>query len=414
MTCTMQNADIDPHLDVRAGKKEQLIALSISRSARLTHLWISLVWLLSALLPACTPSPTSTPPPPPTATSWPRPRLNTPEYGMHTFLWWSPDAIVERDIKLVQEAGFGWIKQNIGWRDIEKYPDLAPPDWDWALADRVVEQAERHGLNILFRLDHQPLWAGEWNNGPPRNLEEFDQFCSELAKRYRGRVQAYQVWNEPNLSREWAGRPPDPAEYVALLKGCYSAIKAADPQAIVISAGLAPTGTDNQDAMPDEKFLREMYQAGARPYFDMLGLHAPGYKAPPELSSEEVAAAPEYGGQRAFAFRHIEDMRAIMQAYGDGDKQVAIVEFGWTSDPREASSYHWHAVTEEEKAAYLVRAFEYAKANWDPWVGLMVVVYLADPNWTPDHEQYWWAITEAHPWQLYLRPAYKALRDMPK
>jgi hypothetical protein len=340
--------------------------------------------------------------------------MNTPEYGMHVFLWWSPDAIVERDVRLVAEAGFGWIKQNVGWRDVEKYEGLAPDEWDWYLADRVVNYAGQYDLDVLFRLDHQPLWAGAWNNGPPQDLGDFGRFCGVLADRYRGRVRAYQVWNEPNLAREWADRRPDPAEYVELLKTCYVAIKAADPAATVISAGLAPTGTDDERAMPDDKFLRGMYEAGALPYFDMLGLHAPGYKAPPELSPDEVATHPDYGGQRAFAFRHVEDMRAIMEAYGDGDKQIAIVEFGWTSDPRPASDYHWHAVSEAQKADYLVRALRYAREHWSPWVGLMVVVYLADPTWTPDHEQYWWAITEPHPWELRPRPAYEALRDMEK
>ena len=332
---------------------------------------------------------------------------------MHVFVWWSDDAIVERDVRLVSEAGFGWIKQNVGWRDVEKYEGLEPKDWDWALADRAVDTAERYGLGVLFRLDHQPLWAGGWNNGPPYDLDDFGRFCAVTATHFRGRVRAYQVWNEPNLAREWAGRRPDPAEYVELLKTCYVAIKAADPEAIVISAGLAPTGTDNEAAMPDDKFLRGMYTAGALPYFDMLGLHAPGYKAPPELSPDEAESNPEYGGHRAFAFRHIEDLRTIMVEHGDADKQVAIVEFGWTSDPRPASDYHWHAVTEEAKADYLVRAFRYARENWSPWVGLMVVVYVADPMWTPDHEQYWWAITEPS-WELQLRPAYGALREMQK
>ncbi len=332
---------------------------------------------------------------------------------MHVFVWWSDTAIVERDIRLVADAGFGWIKQNVGWRDVEKFEGLEPEDWDWALANRVVDYADEFGLNVLFRLDHQPLWAGAYNNGPPENLDDFGHFCGAMAARYRGRVRAYQVWNEPNLAREWAGRRPNPAEYVDLLKTCYVAIKAADPKAIVISAGLAPTGTDNEQAMPDDKFLRGMYEAGALPYFDMLGLHAPGYKAPPELPSDEAAKNPEYGGQRAFAFRHVEDMRAVMEEYGDGDKQIAIVEFGWTSDPREASDYHWHAVTEKQKADYLVRAFRYARKNWSPWVGLMVVVYVADPLWTPDHEQYWWAITEPSP-ESTVRPAYEALRDMEK
>ncbi len=332
---------------------------------------------------------------------------------MHAFVWWNDDAMVERDIRLVAEAGFGWLKQNLGWRDVEKYEGLDPKDWDWALGDRVVDLAEQYGLNVLFRLDHQPVWTGGWNNGPPENLDDFGRFCGEMAKHYRGRVRAYQVWNEPNLAREWADRRPSPAEYVELLKTCYIALKTADPEAIVISAGLAPTGTDNAEAMPDDKFLRGMYEAGALPYFDMLGLHAPGYKAPPELSPDEAAANPAYGGQRAFAFRHVEDMRAITEEYGDHDKQIAIVEFGWTSDPRETSPYHWHAVTEQEKAEYLVRAFRYAREHWSPWVGLMVVVYLADPSWTPENEQYWWAINEASP-ELKLRPAYEALRDMEK
>jgi hypothetical protein len=359
------------------------------------------------------PTSTATAPPSPTATSWPRPRLETPEYGMHLFVWWSHDYLVERDIRKVAEAGFGWIKQNVGWRDIEKFPGLEPEYWDWALAERVVNYAEEYGLNVLFRLDHQPLHTGEWNNGPPRNLEDFGRFCGAIAAHFEGRVKAYQVWNEPNLAREWANRRPDPAEYVELLKTCYVAIKNADPDAIVVSAGLAPTGTDNDEAMPDDKYLRGMYESGALPYFDMLGLHAPGFKAPPELSPDEAAADPQYGGQRAFAFRHVEDMRAIMVEYGDADKQVAIVEFGWTSDPREASAYHWHAVSEEQKADYLVRAFRYAREHWSPWAGLMVVVYMADPAWTPDHEQYWWAINEPA-WEFIPRPAYEALKNMQK
>jgi hypothetical protein len=339
--------------------------------------------------------------------------LDTLAYGMQAFVWWSDDPIVERDVRLVADAGFGWLKQSVGWRDVEKFEGLDPEDWDWFLADRVVTYAEKYGLDLLLRLDHQPLWAGAYHHGPPANLEDYGRFCREMAARYRGRVRAYQVWNEPNLAREWANRRPNPAEYVELLKTCYSAIKEADPAAIVISAGLAPTGTDNAQAMPDDAFLRGMYEAGALPYFDMLGLHAPGYKAPPELSPDEAAANPDYGGHRAFAFRHVEDMRAIMEEYGDGDKQVAIVEFGWTSDPRGASPYHWHAVTEEQKADYLVRAFRYARENWSPWVGLMTVVYLADPSWTPDDEQYWWAITEPSQ-ELMLRPAYKALQEMEK
>jgi len=88
------------------------------------------------------------------------------------------------------------------------------------------------------------------------------------------------VWNEPNLAREWGNQPPNPAQYVELLKVCYQSIKAADPDALVISAGMATTGTYSNEVMPDDLFIEQMYQAGAAPYFDLLGVHAPGYKAP--------------------------------------------------------------------------------------------------------------------------------------
>ena len=63
--------------------------------------------------------------------------------------------------------------------------------------------------------------------GPPSNLQDYADFVSALATRYRGRIQIYQVWNEPNLAREWAGNPPSPQQYTQLLKIAYPAIKQA-------------------------------------------------------------------------------------------------------------------------------------------------------------------------------------------
>jgi hypothetical protein len=276
----------------------------------------------------------------------------------------------------------------------------------------MVEDA---GLNLIVRLDRQPFWSQRdhddlYENAPPANLADFGDFCGEMAERYRGRIAAYQVWNEPNLSREWGNKPPNPAEYTELLKVCYQAIKAADPDAIVISAGLAPTGNNDTNAMPDTDFLQGMYEAGAAPYFDVLGVHAPGYKAPPELDPAEAAANPEYGNGRWFAFRHVEDMRAIMVANGDEAKQVAILEMGWTLDTVNPH-YAWFAVDEQTQADYLVRAYQYAAEHWQPWIGLMSTIYVADYEWTEDNEQWWWSIVlpDGTP-----RPAFIALRDMEK
>jgi hypothetical protein len=370
-----------------------------------------------------------TPTPSPTPTSWPLDtRLDSPEYGVNVHMWWDPWASVRRDWDLVEEAGFTWVKQRLAWLDVE---GAGPGHFSWNPPDRIVDEAEQAGLNLVFRLDHPPGWAmsgpaeGEMPSTPV-DLDAFGDFCYTLADRYRGRVRGYQIWNEPNLAREWGGNVPNPAGYVALLKTCYVNIKQADPDALVISAGLAPTGSSPPEAIPDTDYLIAMYDAGASPYFDLLGLHAPGYKAPPEVSPEEAAdPASGYGGHAFFCFRHVENMRAIMEAYGDGHKQVAILEFGWhTNTSPEHPDYAWFAVTPEEQADYLVRAYQYAREHWSPWIGPMFVWNFPDSKWTQDNEEFWWSIVDPFWWGFDrdfetwagagVRPAYEALKEMEK
>lgn len=361
--------------------------------------------------PRPSPTPTESLPatrtPPPTEETTGR-YFDSPEYGVQAFMFWKPD-IAQRDLRLIKEMGFGWVKQGFAWRDIEPFEGAEP---DWWKPDKVVEQVEAAGLKLLVRIDRQPFWSQEveeppLENAPPADPRNFGRFCGMMAERYRGRIAAYQVWNEPNLSREWGGEPPDPAAYTELLRLCYEAIKSADPQAIVISAGLAPTGTTPPAAMPDTQYLQEMYDAGAADYFDVLGANAPGYAAPPELSPED--AKDEYG-HRFFTFRRVEDLREIMVENGDGEKQMAILEMGWTTDEVHPE-YSWFAVDEATQADYLVRAYRYAREHWQPWIGLMTTIYIADYDWTPEHEQWWWSIVlpDGTP-----RPAYHALLEMEK
>lgn len=371
-------------------------------------------------IPTATPS-LSESPTPMAAPSPELPRMDSPEYGMQAFLWWRPET-ADRDLGLIREAGFEWVKQNFGWRDIE---GEGKGIFDWSRTDRIVEQVEKYGLKLAVRVDYQPRWAGGGEpNGPPDDYRDYGDFLYALASRYRGRIHAYEVWNEPNLAREWGGKPPDPAGYVALLKVAYQAIKRADPRALVISAGLTPTTRWDEVAMPDVEYLKRMYAAGAKPYFDVLGVHAAGYKAPPEMDPGEVARDPHFYNPgdpncpgdlcRIYCFRHVEDLRKVMVENGDADKQVVVLEFGWTTDPRPDSPYHWHAVSEEEQADYLVRAYQYAKEHWSPWIGLMSLIYIADPDWTEEDEQYWWAITLPSYPIARFRPAYLALKGMPK
>ncbi|MGI6374409.1 MAG: cellulase family glycosylhydrolase [Anaerolineae bacterium] len=366
--------------------------------------------------------PTVTPTPAATATTAPPPakglRMSSPEYGMQIFPWWRPE-VGSRDLQAIQAAGFSWAKVNFGWRDIEGANKGA---FDWSRTDQIVQMANADDVDLVIRVDHQPAWAGGGfpTNGPPDNYQHLADFFTALATRYKGRIRAYEVWNEPNLAREWGGQTPDPAGYARLLKACYSAIKAADPNAMVISAGLSPTGSwtaGPEGARPDDWYLETLYIAmggSSNGYFDVLGAHGAGFASPPERDPAEVAANPALGGHRSMCFRRVEDLRAIMVKYGDTNKQVALLEFGWTSDPRPDSPYSWHAVSEQTKADYFVRAYQYAKANWSPWIGLMSLIYISDPDWTQQHEQYWWAITDPGWPELKPRAAYTALKNMPK
>jgi hypothetical protein len=337
----------------------------------------------------------------------------SPAYAVHIAEWWQLEAL-ERNLKLAREMGFGWVKLGFPWRDIEKGRDA----YDWWRSDQIVSAVERYHLKLVVRVDRHPLWSVETlpdaeitAHQPPADYQDYGDFCYELASRYKGRIAAYQVWNEPNLSREWGDKSPNPVEYTALLQVCYEGIKTADPQAIVISAGLAPTGTLPPTAVPDTDFLQGMYDAGAAAYFDVLGVNAPGYKAPPELPPEEGLKA-EWGGHRWNVFRHVEDIRRLMVQNGDEEKQIAILEMGWMVHQEIHSEYTWHGITEAQQAEYLVGAYTYARENWQPWMGLMTTIYFADYFWTAeDNEQYWWSIVLP---DGSTRPAYEALRQMPK
>ncbi len=351
--------------------------------------------------------------------------MTSPDFGAQAFLWWRTE-VSDRDLMLMKDAGFNWVKQAFAWETIE---GAGKGEFDWTVADRVVKEVNKDGLKLLARVSSDPDKADFWAGTPPGNTANFADYVGALAQRYNctpqavGCIQAFQIWNEPNLAREWGGNRPNPAEYAQFLGQAYRAIKAVHPNAIVISAGMAPTGDDSAVAMPDDTFYDQMYQAmggNSDGYFDMLGVHGAGFAAPPELDPAEAVSNQQYGGYRFFAFRHVEDIRAIMERYGDSDKKVVILEFGWTFDSVNPS-YKWHGadagIDQMVQADYLKRAYQYAEANWQPWIGLMSLLTMPNLDWLADgnpqdEEQYWWAIMEPSPVdQLNFRAAYIVLCD---
>jgi GH35 family endo-1,4-beta-xylanase len=150
---------------------------------------------------------------------------------------------------LVKDMGFTWIKQGIGWRDVE----LTKGEFDWEHTDHFINKAQEYGgLKLIARVDNQPNWAREGCSlqGPPQDLQDYADFLTALATRYRGKIAAYQIWNEPNLAREWCDEPPDPVAYAEMLRVAYAALKQADPDALVISAGMAPTAPSRRPRCP--------------------------------------------------------------------------------------------------------------------------------------------------------------------
>jgi polysaccharide biosynthesis protein PslG len=337
--------------------------------------------------------------------------------AVHVFLWGNA-ATTARDLQLARDGGFHWVKQRFEWRNIE---GKAKGEFEWNEPDRIVDAISQAGLRIIARVDNQPKWASstiQWpGSGPPDNPKDWSDFLTALATRYRGRITAYEIWNEPNLDREWGGKKPDPRAYTDMLKSSYQVIKAADPQALVVSAGMSPTTDTSEHAIPDLDYIRQMYTAGARGNFDVLGVHAAGYKADPCADPGMVAQSPELTNfdpsppdlKRVYAFRHVEDVRALMVEQGDTDKQMGVLEMGWTTDARPGSAYAWFAVDRDQQAKNLVGAFQCARQMWVPWMGFMSVIYIPDPNWTQQDEQYWWSITNP---DGSLRPAYTALKGL--
>jgi hypothetical protein len=346
-------------------------------------------------------SPSPVPPPAPVAPVTPAPGklspqpVPSPDYGLSMFLWGQP-ATTERDLKIATGANFRWQKTLFQWRSIE---GAGKGIYDWSESDRVVKASAANGVKIIARIDFQPTWARRdgARNGPPDNYQDYADFISAFASRYKagspiGTVDAIEVWNEVNIEREWGNQTinrQSAADYVQFLTLAYRAAHAANPSVTIVTAGLSPTGVKTNNAWDDAEFMQWMFDAGLKGgvNYDALGAH--GNTQAPEVEVE-LNSLPAFG-HPSFYFRRIEQLRDIQVKAGDANRQIWLLEFGWTAD-KIHGNYSWFAVSEEKKADNIVRAFQYARKNWTPWIGVMTLWTLSDPGWTTDREEYWWAI----------------------
>jgi hypothetical protein len=373
---------------------------------------LSAIFALAILVATLSPSSGAAQVVDPGAPATPPVTTASPEYGLAPHLMGYPETTA-RDVQLITGAGFQWVKLTVPWRSVEA---SCKGCIDWTDLDRVMLALSGANLKVLARVDHPPAWARAVpaENGPPDDYYHYADFVSEMARRYangspKGTIHAIQVWNEPNLSREWGGTGVEPiisrrsaVEYMSLLRQSYQLIKEKDPTKFVVSAGLSPTGTNDGTAMPDDVYLTWLYENDLDEFSDAIGMHAPGYGSPPEagLNSDPRFQHP------SFYFRRVEQLHDIMVLNGDGAKQAWVLEFGWTTDTIHPDRA-FYAVTPEQQADYIVRAYQYARTNWTPWIGPMFVWNMPDPTWTQDNEQWWWSIIET---DGAPRPAYTAIQ----
>jgi GH35 family endo-1,4-beta-xylanase len=296
-------------------------------------------------------------------------------------------------LRLASEGGFDAVVQVFSWLEIEPTRE----EWHWEYPDFVVRAAEHYGLDLIARLDGLPAWAAEEAAaGQIGNLShDYAVFAGIVAQRYRGQIKGYTVWNEPNLAKEWRGQPPDPAAYTEMLRRAYEAIKAADPEAIVVSAGLAPTNHQDAEAMDDRVFLEAMYQAGAGAYFDALGAHPYGFAYPPD---------DPRGAHDGLNLARLLDLREIMEAHGDGDKSIWVTELGWTTAGVGEGS--WLTVTPQQQADYLAGAWRRVLTDEMAWLQVFTVWNLSQGLPLTDEMAGYSLLDESGE----PKPAYRALR----
>ncbi len=281
----------------------------------------------------------------------------------------------ERTVRMARDAGIGWARQEFIWAEIEPEPGT----YNWTKYDEIVNLFRANNIQVIARLDRPPAWSraratATGSSGPPDNLDAYGDFVQAFTKHFQNKINYLQIWNEPNLAREWNDSPIDPAGYTQLLKIAYTRAKAVDPNIHILSAPLAITlgesfseNSAQYRNMNDLQFLEEMYQAGAKDYFDILSANAFGLGNPPD--------DPPNPGELNFQRVLLE--RDVMEKFGDAQKAIWILEYGWNAAPDSIpdSRLIWGRVTEQQQADYTVRGIELARENWQ-WAGVISIWFF--------------------------------------
>ena len=261
-------------------------------------------------------------------------------------------------------AGVETVRLTFLWRTAQ--PAAGPIDF--AATDGLVLSAARRHLEVLPNVWATPDWAAERPGdaaSPPRDRAAYGRFLGALIGRYgpsgslwaehpdvpRIPIRAWQIWNEPTMTRYWS-RQPFAKSYVALLRAAYAAVRRADPRARVVLAGL-----------PNESWtaLDSIYRAGGRGHFDAVALHP-------------------YTGKPRNVVRLVELARDVMARHRDRRTPVWVTELSWPAALGKVSQTHGFETTDRGQAARLAqglnrlvdarRRLRIGKVIWYTWLSI--------------------------------------------
>jgi hypothetical protein len=273
-----------------------------------------------------------------------------PAIGAQWHATWASetDASRARELDTLAAHRVQWVRLDVGWPMIQPRRGSFDTAWGVPFVEQLIDAARAKGMKVLVTFWQTPSWAngGKGLVVPPDNPQDYANALSFLVKRWGGKVDAWQVWSEPNTADFM--NPPDARRYVPLLQAAYRAAKAADPAEPIVFGGTMYVDTD---------WITKAYDAGAKGYFDIMAVHAYQGQAdgPPEAADT---------GDR-WNMTHVDALVQLMRSRGDGSKPIFFTEFGWSVHGNPPGIPVWErGVTEAQQADYLRRSVQLVQQRW--------------------------------------------------
>ncbi|MEM7118330.1 MAG: cellulase family glycosylhydrolase [Chloroflexota bacterium] len=330
--------------------------------------------------PSPTPLPTATVTPEPTATATTIPTpafplydgtpLDASQVGVQIHIHNEDLAAI---FEYLERLNVGWVKVQVSWKLYQPEPDRFD-DYRFGELSDMVERANASNIKVLLSVAKAPEWSRPTTemDGPPSDYALYTAFMTHLAERYGNTVAAYELWNEPNLQREWNGVSLSAADFVQLVAAGAAGVRAVDSEATLISGAPAPTGiNDGITAVDDRQYLQEMLQTGVSNAVDAIGIHPYGWANPPDSSVHAPdLTIPTHNNHHSFFFRDTyANYQAQLAALSLTNVPLWATEFGWGSfegfDALPPDSVAFMAnVSEWQQAVYTLRAIEMGQTEF--------------------------------------------------